>query len=72
MKKIPLYLSSCEFPSTAIARVCLAVAKTNFEVAWQCRNRRNATGADLDCSPRAFLSLTVCQAPRHCILLQSP
>ncbi len=48
MKKIPLYLSSCEFPSTAIARVCLAVAKTNFEVAWQCRNRRNATGADLN------------------------
>ena len=72
MKKIPMYLSSCEFPSTAIARVCPAVAKTHFEAVWQCRNPGNPTGADLNCSPWAFLSLTVRQAPRHCILLQSP
>ena len=72
MKKLRLYLSSYEFLSTAIARVCLAVAKTNFEAAWQWRHPGNATGADLNCSPWAFLSLTVRQAPRHCILLQSP
>ena len=72
MKKIRLYLSSCEFPSTAIAWVCLAVAKTHFELAWQCGNPGNATGADLNRSPGAFLSLTGRQAPRHCILLQSP
>jgi len=51
MKKIRLYLSSCEFPSTAIAWVCLAVAKTHFELAWQCGNPGNATGADLNRSP---------------------
>ena len=72
MKKIRLYLSSCEFPSTSIARVCPTIAKTNFEAAWQYRNPGNATGADLNCSPWAVLSLTPRQAPRHCILLQSP
>ena len=72
MKKIRLYFSSREFPSIAIARVCLAVAKTNFKAAWQCRHPGNATGADLNRSPWAFLSLTVGQAPRYRILLQSP
>ena len=72
MKKIRLYLSSCEFPSTAIAWVCLAVAKPNFELAWQCGNPGNATGADLNRSPWAFLLLTLPQARRRCILLQSP
>jgi hypothetical protein len=72
MKKIRLYLSSCEFPSTAIARVCLAVAKTNFEAAGQYRNRGNTTNVDLNLSPWAFLLLTVPQARRRCVLLQSP
>jgi hypothetical protein len=72
MNKAPLHLISFDSPSTAIARVCLAVAKTHFEAAWQCRNPGNATGANLNCSPWAFLSLTVRQAPRHYILLQSP
>jgi hypothetical protein len=70
MKKIRLYLSSCEFPSTAIARVCLAVAKTNFEAPGQYRNRGNTTNVDR--SPWAFLLLTLPQAWWRCVLLQSP
>jgi hypothetical protein len=71
MNKIPFHPSSCDFESTAIARVCLAVAKTNVEAAWPCRNRENTTGADLNRSPWTFLSL-VLRPPRRCILLQSP
>lgn len=63
---------SCDSRSAGLARVRLAVAKTHFEDAWQCRNRRKTIGADLNCSPWAFLSLTVRQAPGTCILLQSP
>jgi|SoiMethySBSTD1v2_1073268.scaffolds.fasta_scaffold178774_2 hypothetical protein len=72
MNKIRSPLSSCDFPSTAIVRVCLAVAETNFEAPWQCRNRGNTTGANVDRSPWAFLSLAVPQPTRHCVLLQSP
>jgi hypothetical protein len=72
MNKIPSPLSSCDFRSTAIARVCRAVVQTNFETAWPCRHRENTTGADLNRSPWGFLSLTVPQALRHGVLLQSP
>jgi hypothetical protein len=58
--------------SGGLARVCPALSKTGSEATWQCRHPGNATGADLNCSPWAFLSLTVRQAPRYCILLQSP
>ena len=66
------YLSSSDFRSTAIARVCLAVAKTNFGAARQSRNRRKTKRVDLNQSPWVFLSLTARQARRRCVLLQSP
>jgi hypothetical protein len=72
MKKIRSHLSSSDFRSTVIARVCLAVAKTYFEAAWRCRSRGNSTGAHLNRSPWALLSLTLRLVLRHCVLLQSP
>lgn len=62
MNKIRSDLSSCDFPPTAVARVCLAVAKTNFEAAGQYRNRGNTTDVHLNRSPWAFLLLTLPQA----------
>jgi hypothetical protein len=72
MNKAPSHLSYCDSRSADLARVRLALPQTGSEVAWPCRNPGNATGADLNGSPWAFLSLTVRQVPRHCILLQSP
>lgn len=72
MNKIRSDLSSCDFPPTAVARVCLAVAKTHFEAAGQYRNRGNTTNVDLNRSPWALLLLTLPQDRRRCVLLQSP
>jgi hypothetical protein len=72
MKNVPAHLYSSDLRFIAITRVCLAVAKTTVAAAWQCRNRKNTTGTDVNRSPWAFLSVPVRHAPRHCVLLQSP
>ena len=69
MNKISSHLSSSDFRSTAIARVCLAVAKTNASL---CHNQGNAPGVDFNRSPWAWLSSALPQTPRHGVLLQSP
>ncbi len=72
MNKMCSHFSSCHFRSHIIARVSLAVAKTDCDAARQRRNQEKTTGADLNRSPSAFLSLTVRQTLRHCVPLQSP
>ena len=72
MNKIPSPLSSCDSRSAGLARVCLALAKTNSKAAWQCRNQGKTIGADLNRHPLAFLSLTGAMPALDCAMLQSP
>ena len=72
MNKPQLHIISFDSVLAGFASVCLALAKTDCEAARQRSNQEKTTGADLNRSPSAFLSLTVRQALRHCVLLQSP
>jgi hypothetical protein len=58
--------------SSDLARVCLALAKTNSKAAWLRRHHRKATGADLNRHPLGILSLPKCDAPPSCARIQSP
>jgi hypothetical protein len=40
--------------STDLARVCLALAKTDSKAGWQCHHHRKAIGADLNRHPLAL------------------
>jgi len=51
MNKAQSHLSSCDSRSAGLARVCLALAKTDSETAWQCRYQGKTVGADLQPSP---------------------
>ena len=72
MNKAQSHLISFDFRSSGSARVCLALAKTDSEAAWQCRNQGKAIGADLNRHPLTILSLTRRHARPGCAMLQSP
>ena len=57
MNKPQSHLISLDSRSAGLARVCLALAKTDSKAAWQCRHQKNYR-ADLNRHPLAFLSLT--------------
>jgi hypothetical protein len=72
MNKTQSHLISFDSRSAGLARVCLALAKTDSKAAWQCRKHGKATGAYLYSLPLALPSLTRCHARRGCAIIQSP
>ena len=72
MNKPLSHFISCDSRSGGLARVCLALAKTGSEAAWQCRHQGKTIGTDLNRRPLALLSLTMRHARRDCAMLQSP
>jgi hypothetical protein len=58
MNKAPSHLSALDSRSAGLARVCLALAKTDSRAACQCRNQGKTIGADLNRHPLAILFLT--------------
>lgn len=62
---------SCDSRSAGLARVCLALAKTDSEAAWQRRNQEKTIGADLNRRPLIFHSLTRRHVRRGCVRLHS-
>jgi len=72
MNKPLSHLISGDSRWAGLAWVCLALAKTRFEAAWQCRNQEKPFAADLNRRPLTLLALIIRPARRRCILLQSP
>jgi hypothetical protein len=72
MNKAQSHFISCDSRSAGLARVCLALVKTDSNAAWQCRNQGKTIAADLNRRPLTVLSLTKRPARRRCIPLQSP
>jgi len=72
MNKPQLHIISFDSLSAGFASVCLALAKTDSEAAWQRRHQEKTISADLNGRPLAIRSLTGLQAPPNCVLFQSP
>jgi hypothetical protein len=71
MNKTHSHFISCESRSFGSTRVCLTLAKTDSEAAWQRRNQEKTIASDLNRRPLAILSLTRRHARRGCAMLQS-
>jgi hypothetical protein len=72
MNKTPSHLISFDSESGGLARVCLALTKTDSEAPWRCPSHIKTIGADRNPRPLTVLSLTKRPAPPRCIPLQSP
>jgi hypothetical protein len=72
MNKTQSHLISFDSRSAGLARVCLALAKTDSRAACHSRNQGKAIGTDLNRHPLAIFSLARCHARPAGAMIQSP
>jgi hypothetical protein len=72
MNKTQSHLISLDSRSAGLARVCLALAKTDSKAAWQVTIRETLSAPISTCHPLAILSLTRRHARLGCAIIQSP